>query len=234
MSGAGRKVFAGGRDVTDLTSLAVEAMCDLRHSVKTEVAEWAAEHLGQRDLVTADRESIFSEDDWKACADRGLLGLIVSPTFGGRGQDLITLMLSLEGLGLGCRDNGLVFALASQVLSTQYTIERFGSDEQCRTWLPRLCDGSAIGAFAITEPGSGSNAYAMSTTAEPTADGYVLNGHKAYLTLGPRSDVCVVFAATDPAAGSWGISAFLVPMDLPGVQRGPNRGKDRHAHHTVR
>lgn len=215
----------GGLEREALTELGVAAMVDPAHPIKTETAEWASTELGNRDLVDADRSSTFAADDWATCAERGLLGMLVSPEYGGTGHDLITTLLTLEGLGLGCRDNGLAFALASQMVSTQVAIERFGTEAHKREWLPQLCDGSKLGVFAITEAESGSDAYALEATAVKTHGGYVLNGRKSYLTLGSNSDVAVVFASTDPDAGRWGISAFLVPTATPGVEPLGNREK---------
>jgi alkylation response protein AidB-like acyl-CoA dehydrogenase len=209
-----------------LTELAVEAMLDVDHPLKVETSEWARSALSQRDMVAADRESSFAADDWRACAERGILGLLVDPEFGGRGADLVTALLTLEGLGHGCPDNGLTFGIASQIMSTQVAIERFASDELKHRWLPPLCDGSALGAFAITEPGSGSDVYALETVATRRDDGsYVLNGRKAYLTLGSRADLVVTFASTKPEAGRWGISAFVVPTATDGVELLGNREK---------
>ena len=212
---------------TDAAVLAIaEAMADLDHPVKRETAEWAAAHLAQHDLVEADHDSVFARDDWRACADYGVQSLIVPEEFGGRGADTATMLLTLEGLGYGCADNGLTFALASQIMSTQVALVNFGSDEQRATWLPGLLDGSQFAALAMTEPESGSDAFALTATAERRDDGsYVLNGHKAYLTFGPVADLCITFASTNPDAGSWGVSAFLVPMNAPGVERGELREK---------
>lgn len=215
----------GARDV-DVTALAVEAILDPDHPITTRTAAWAAAELARHDRVEADRESRFAAADWERCAQRGVLGLLVDPELGGQGADLITTLLTLEGLGRGCRDNGLTFAVASQILSTQVAIDRFGTDEQRRRWLPPLCAGEVLGAFAITEPGSGSDAYAMETTATLLDDGtYRLSGRKAHLTLGSRCGVVVTFASTRPDAGRWGLSAFVLPTDLPGVELLGNREK---------
>ncbi len=212
---------------TDAELLAIaRAIAEPDHPVKREVAEWAAASLSRDDRVSADHGSQFAADDWQRCADRGILAMMVPTELGGRGADLATTLLTLEGLGYGCRDNGLAFAIGSQILSTQDTIVRFGSAEQCRQWIPRLVAGDAIGAFAMTEPDSGSDAYNLATSAERRSDGsYVLNGHKAYLTLGSRCDMVIVFASTNPEVGRWGLSTFLVPTDLDGVEQLPNRDK---------
>jgi len=209
----------------ELLSIA-RAMADVDHEAKRSVATWAAAELVDHDRVAADRTSSFAHDDWKRCAERGIQGVRVPTALGGRGADLATTLLTLEGLGYGCRDNGLAFAIGSQILSTQETLVRFGTPEQQETWLPRLISGDALGAFAMTEPDSGSDAYAVATTAERSDDGsYVLDGRKAWITLGSRCDMVIVFASTAPEAGRWGLSAFLVPTDVDGVERLPNREK---------
>lgn len=203
-----------------------EAIADPLHPIKEDTASWAHAELATDDLVERDLASEFSEADWKRCADRGLLAMKVPTEMGGGGASLASTILQLEGLGKGCRDNGLAFALSSQVMSTQETLVRFGSVEQRERWLPSLMDGTALGSFSITEPGAGSDAYAMSATAVQTSDGdYILNAHKAYITLGSRCDMLIVFASTNPAAGRWGLSAFVVPSDLEGFERLENRDK---------
>ena len=106
------------------------AMADLDHPTKVATAQWAQEHLVHDDLIDADAESRFSFDDWRRCAEHGLLAMNVPIEYGGTGDDLADVLLKLEGLGYGCRDNGLGFALASQILSTQLALVRFGTDEQ--------------------------------------------------------------------------------------------------------
>jgi alkylation response protein AidB-like acyl-CoA dehydrogenase len=109
---------------------------NLDHPVKTEVADWARQELATGDRVGADLRSEFAAADWKRCADRGIHGVMVPTELGGAGADLATTLLTLEGLGHGCRDNGLAFAIGSQILSTQETIVRFGSEAQQREWIP--------------------------------------------------------------------------------------------------
>lgn len=202
------------------------AMAQSDHPVKHQTALWAAAELGTRDRIEADLHASFAADDWARCAAQGILGLMVPTEFGGQGADLATTLLTLEGLGLGCRDNGLTYAVSSQILSTQETLVKFGTPEQKHRWLRPMVEGSAIGAFAMTEPETGSDAYNVSTRAEQRADGnYFINGHKAYITFGPVCDMVIVFASTNPGAEAWGLSAFLVPTDLEGVDQLANRDK---------
>ncbi len=203
-----------------------EALLDPDHPTKVDTATWARTHLGQRDHITDDATSAFAVDDWRRCGERGIFGLMVPTELGGAGADLATALLTLEGLGQGCTDNGLTFAAASQMLSTQIALVRFGTPEQQERWLPGLLAGTSTAALAMTEPQTGSDAFALAATAATRDDGsYVLNGHKAYITFGPICDMAIVFASTRPEAGSWGISAFLVETTLDGVVRSDVRGK---------
>lgn len=208
----------------ELLALA-HAMADADHPTKAAVSEWAASTLAQHDRVAADHAARFTPADWQAVADRGVFRVLVPVEHGGSYVDLATAILTLEGLGHGCRDNGLAFAVGSQVLSTQEALVRFGTDAQRERWLTPMLAGEALGAFAMTEPETGSDAYSIGSTALQDGDGYVLNGHKAWITFGSRCDVVIVFASTDPSAGAWGLSAFVVPTDLPGVELVGNRDK---------
>lgn len=210
----------------DAELLAVaRAMADADHPVKADVSAWASVTLAQHDRVQVDLASQFTPADWQAIAERGIFRVLVPAEFGGTYTDLATAVLTLEGLGHGCRDNGLAFAAGSQVLSTQEALVRFGSDAQRERWLTPLLDGRVMGAFAMTEPEYGSDAFSIASTATPDGDGYVLNGHKAYITFGSRCDMVIAFASTDPTAGAWGLSAFVVPTDLAGVELVGNRDK---------
>ena len=195
------------------------------HPVKVAAAQWARENLADPELIERDRECHFWAEGWRRVADRGILGEPVATEYGGSGRDLIHALLTIEGLGLGCHDDGLVFAISSQVLTMQLTLERFGSTEQAGRWLPELVSGRAYGAFCMSEPDSGSDAFSLSTTATPTPDGYRLDGTKAWVTMAPIADVFIVFASTDLDLGRWGISVFLVPADTSGVVVGDNRPK---------
>lgn len=205
--------------------LVVDAMLDDRHPVKMAVAAWARDTLDPGDMIERDRECTFSRAAWSACAAEGLLGALAPVEDGGAGDDLVTATLKLEGFGLGCRDNGLAFALISQILTFQESLARFGNARQRASVLAPACRGEVLGAFAITEPGSGSDTYAMSTRAERTSDGWVLTGEKAHITLAPVADVAIVFAVTNPDAGRWGISAFLVHAGCPGVEFTASKAK---------
>jgi alkylation response protein AidB-like acyl-CoA dehydrogenase len=213
----------------ELAVIAIEAILDDQHPEKQKVADWARTALVDPEFTRREEACEFWREGWNRCADFGIQGMVIPTEFGGHGLDLVTAMLRFEGLGLGCEDGGLTFGLSSQIWTMQMALARFGNDEQKRKYLPGLADGSLIGAFAISEHESGSDAFALSTVAEPTTgpggNGYRLNGTKAWVSLGSVSDVIMLFATTDPALGRWGVTAFLVDAATPGVVMQPNRTK---------
>jgi alkylation response protein AidB-like acyl-CoA dehydrogenase len=188
-------------------------------TLKNAVVEFARRELND-DLIASDRQGEFSRQKWKKCASFGIQGLPIPEEYGGAGVDILSTMLAMEGLGYGCRDNGLVFALNAQLWSVQLPIVTFGTEIQKQTYLPRLCNGELIGAHGMTEPDSGSDAYKLRTLAKRDQNGYVLNGSKTFVTNAPVADLAVVFATLDPAQGLGGITAFLVQNGTPGFSVG--------------
>jgi len=184
-------------------------------ALKAETVEFASTLGGN--LRERDREGTFAREDWRRCGERGILGLCVPESDGGQGQDIARAVITMEGLGHGCRDNGLTLALNAQMWTTQTAIQEFGTAAQRQRYLPRLCAGEWIAAQAMTEPDTGSDVYRLQATARKTEGGYRLNGRKILITLGPVADLYIVFATTDPQLGQWGITAFLVERTTPGL-----------------
>lgn len=170
--------------------------------------------------VERDEEGVFPWDKWKLIQETGILALPFDERWGGLGQDIVTTMYVLEGLGEGCRDGGLSFSVTTSICSTGVPLEQFGTDDQKKRYLPGICSGDVIGAHAVTEAGGGSDAMKMLTRAEKDGDEYVLNGSKTFVSNGPVADVIVVYARTRPDAGALGITAFLVDKDTPGLSVG--------------
>jgi alkylation response protein AidB-like acyl-CoA dehydrogenase len=190
-----------------------------QRQLRDEIIRFSQQELND-DLLQRDADGSFSPESWKKCAQLGIQGLPLPEEYGGGGLDPLSVMVALEALGYGCRDNGLIFSLNAQMWSCEIPILTFGSAEQKERYLPGLCDGSIIGVQAMTEPGSGSDAFAMRSRAVRQNGHYVLNGAKTFITNAPIADVFVVFAKTDPDRGFAGISAFLVDRDAPGISVG--------------
>ena len=172
-------------------------------------------------LLERDKHAEFNLDGWKKLAAFGIHGLPIPVEYGGMGTDALTTVGVLESLGYGCKDNGLVFSVNAHMWTASMPILGFGTEEQKRKYLPRLCSGELIGGNAMTEPGSGSDAFSLKTTAERRGDKYVLNGNKLFVTNGSIGDLILVFATTDRSKGPNGISAFLVEKQFPGITARP-------------
>jgi L-prolyl-PCP dehydrogenase len=176
-----------------------------------------------RDVLSAgagerDKAQSFPRELWQKCGEFGLPGLLVSEEFGGLGLDAVSCAVALEALGYGCRDGGLVFSLCAHLLSCVVPIWKHGSMEQKQKYLPGLCDGTLVGGNATTEPGSGSDAFAMRTRAEKCDGGFKLNGTKMFVSNGPVADVLLVYAVTDAAKGyHGGVTGFLVDTKTAGM-----------------
>jgi len=189
---------------------------------KKEVIQFAQESLND-DLITRDREGIFSRENWKKCADFGILGLSVPSRLGGTDTEVNILksMLAMEGFGYGCQDNGLSLGLNAQMWTVQLPILHFGNEAQHQKYLPDLVNGNKIACHALTEPNAGSDIYSMQMTAKKVEGGYVLNGEKCLITFAPIADLALVFANVYPEKGRWGVTAFLVENDTPGYTARP-------------
>ena len=160
----------------------------------------------------------FPRERWEVIRKTGVIGLTFDPEWGGQGQDALTMTYVLEHLGYGCQDFGLLFGLATQIVSMGIPLQKFGSDELKERYLRKIVDGELITAHAISEPGAGSDAFGMTTTAVPDGDAHVLNGLKTWCTSGPVADLYTVYAKTEPEGGGKpGMTAFIVPRDTPGL-----------------
>ncbi len=161
----------------------------------------------------------FSWEGWKRFGELGYLGLPLPPDQGGSGADLLTTLVAIEALGYRCRDGGLVHALVSQMLCGMQ-IATYGTEEQKRSYLPRISSGEVVCAQALTEPDAGSDVAAIRTRAEKSGSEYVLNGGKAFISNGPIADLVIVYASTGTARKALGgLSCFLVEKGVPGFLR---------------
>lgn len=187
--------------------------------LKKSIFKWS-EALNENYLCK-DKHSEFSFDKWQLIKEMGILALPIDCEYGGLGQDVLTTMLVLQELGRCSQDAGLSFVTASHIVSTEIPLQFFGTPEQKKKYLPSLCAGEIIGAHAITEPDSGSDAFHMRTRAVKKGDRYILNGNKAFTSNGPIADLFIVYARTKKDANVLeGYSAFLVNRSTPGFSTG--------------
>ena len=190
-----------------------------QRALRASIIEFARRELNDG-VVERDKSGTFSREAWQKVAELGLLGLPVPEEYGGAGADATTTIAALEALGYGCTDNGLIFSVNAQMWACATPIVRFGSEEQKQRYLPPLSDGSMIAAHGMSEPGSGSDAFSLSTTARKQDGGYVLDGSKTFVTNAPESDLFVVFGTIDKELGFAGVTAFLVEKGTPGLTVG--------------
>ena len=165
-----------------------------------------------------DREHRFPDEAIDAAREAGLLGLLIPREYGGAGLDALAFAICIEELAQACASTSVIVDVHTSVGSEPILL--FGTEEQKRRWLPPLASGEMLGAFALTEPSSGSDAASLKTSAHRDGGSYVLNGTKVFITTIGRAGLYVVFARTGPDAGAAGVSAFLVPADTPGVRVG--------------
>jgi alkylation response protein AidB-like acyl-CoA dehydrogenase len=183
-----------------------------------EAVRFAREELVESEARGELGREAFWREGHRRCARSGFTGLPVPEEFGGRGQDLPTTVAAMEGLGYGCTDSGLIFAINAALWTVSMPILLFGTEAQKRRYLPGLCDGSLVGANAASESEAGSDIFAMRTRADRRGDRWILNGRKTWITAAPEADLFLGFAATDPSRGVLGISAFLIERDTPGFR----------------
>jgi butyryl-CoA dehydrogenase len=162
-----------------------------------------------------DREAFFPREALAEMGELGLMGILVPEEFGGAEADFISYAVALAEIAGG--DGGTSVTMAVQTV-TETCILAYGNAEQKQRFLPNLASGETLGAFLLTEPHTGSDAGAITCKARKDGNQYVLNGTKQFITTGKNADVAVVFAITDPGAGSRGISAFIMPTDTPGYK----------------
>ena len=184
-----------------------------RASVR-EIAQGVVEPLAEE----VDRDHRFPEEAIAAAASAGLMGVLIPREFGGAGLDALAFALCIEELAQACASTSVIIDVHTSVGSEPILL--FGTDEQKRKWLPRLASGGLLGAFALTEPSSGSDAAALKTSARRQGADYLLNGTKVFITNIGRAGLYIVFARTGPDERAAGISAFIVPAGSPGLRVG--------------
>ncbi len=191
--------------------------------VRDMAREFAEKELRPR-AAEFDRQERIPPDVFEKLAELGLWGLTIPEEYGGAGLGNLALSTVLMEINRACASTGVTLSVHNSLLGAP--LRRFGSDEQKRTWLPKLARGETIGAYCLTEPNSGSDAAALRTTAVRSGDGYVLDGTKVWVTNGGIAGLFVIYARTDPKVSkAKGISAFLVPRETQGLSVGKHEKK---------
>ena len=170
-----------------------------------------------------DRAARFDRELASKVGEIGYLGAPVAEEYGGRGLDYVTYALIVEQVGRA--DSSARTVVSVQTSLVCGSIERWGTEEQKREWLPRLCSGEALGCFALTEPDTGSDAASLRTRATRSDGGWVISGQKMFISLGNYAELALVFAQTDPEKAYRGLACFLVPTSDDGYHAQEIHGK---------
>ena len=181
--------------------------------LRDSVMSFAAEEIAPL-AETTDRDNLFPRQLWPKLGELGLLGVTVEEDYGGAAMGYLEHCVAMEEISRASASVGLSYGAHSNLCVNQ--IRRNGREDQKQRYLPKLISGEHVGALAMSEPGAGSDVVGMRTRAEKKGDRYVLNGSKMWITNGPVAEVLVVYAKTDPAAGSHGITAFLIEKGFKG------------------
>jgi alkylation response protein AidB-like acyl-CoA dehydrogenase len=199
-----------------------EALSDEQRLIQETARDFVDNEVSPR-ARESDRAARFDLELARRLGDMGYLGAPVSEEFGGRGLDYMTYGLIVEEVGRG--DSAMRTVVSVQTSLVCGSIERWGSDEQRRRWLPQLCSGEAFGCFGLTEPDTGSDAASLRTRAEKVDGGWRISGQKMWISLGNVASVALVFAQTDPESKHRGLACFLVPTESEGFSAQEIHGK---------
>ncbi|HHW34642.1 MAG TPA: isovaleryl-CoA dehydrogenase [Paracoccus solventivorans] len=192
------------------------------NALRETVHRWAQDRVAPI-AAQVDRDNVFPADLWREMGDLGLLGITVAEEYGGTGMGYLAHTIAVEEIARASASISLSYGAHSNLCVNQLKLN--GTDEQKRKYLPGLCSGEHVGALAMSEEGAGSDVVGMKLRAEKRNGYYVLNGSKYWITNGPDADVLVVYAKTDPEAGSKGMTAFIVEKGIKGFTQGPHFDK---------
>lgn len=190
--------------------------------IRSNVREFVLQYL-EPAAAEIDANSRQPVEIFEKLGELGMMGISYPAEFGGGGADFITTMIVTEELARACASTGFLHGYSYGLIG--HPILTFGNEEQKKKWMPGLAAGKVVGAFALTEPGAGTDVSAATTTAAKTGNDYILNGTKTFITNAIIADVFVAFAYTDRDAGPKGMSAFLIPKGTPGLGLGQHFDK---------
>ena len=186
------------------------------------LSQFAAQEIAPR-AAEIDRNNDFPNDLWSKLGELGLLGITIPEEYGGSGMGYLAHAIAMEEISRASASVGLSYGAHSNLCLNQIRLN--GTEAQKQQYLPSLCSGEHVGALAMSEPNAGSDVVSMRLRAERQGDDFVLNGNKMWITNGPDANVYVIYARTDPEAGSKGITAFIVERDTLGFSRSPKLDK---------
>lgn len=200
---------------------------DLTLTPEQEMLRQVAREFADKELLPTaahyDEIQQFPYDLWKKMGELGFMGLVIPEKYGGAGADTMSYVVALEEIARGNPALSTVMSVNNSL--TCYGIWRFGTEEQKEKYLVPLAQGQKLGGYALTEPGSGSDAVKMKMTAEYRNGNYYLNGSKMFITNGESGHVYLVFAVSDKTRGSGGITCFIVEKGMPGFKVGKKLDK---------
>ncbi|WP_026104914.1 acyl-CoA dehydrogenase [Halalkalibacterium ligniniphilum] len=195
---------------------------DEQEMMRKMVRDFANEQIAPF-VAEMEENDTFPRDIVKKMGELGLMGIPIPEQYGGAEMDFTSYILAIHELSKVSATVGVILSVHTSVGTNP--ILYFGTDEQKKRLIPKLATGEYLGAFALTEPSSGSDAGSLKMSAKRQGDSYLLNGTKAFITNGGEADTYIVFASTDPSLGTKGISAFIVEKDTPGFQIGKKEKK---------
>ncbi|WP_375419127.1 acyl-CoA dehydrogenase family protein [uncultured Hymenobacter sp.] len=174
-------------------------------------------------VIERDEHQKFPAEQVKKMGELGFMGMMVSPDYGGSGLDTVSYVLAMEEISKVDASCSVIMSVNNSLVC--WGLEKYGTEEQKQKYLPGLCSGEIIGAFALSEPEAGSDATSQRTAAEDKGDHYLLNGTKNWITNGTTASVYLVIAQTNPELKSRGINVLIVDKDTPGFVQGPKENK---------
>lgn len=192
------------------------------NALRDMVHRWAQDRVKPM-AAEIDAKNTFPADLWREMGELGLLGITVDPDYGGAGMGYLAHTVAVEETARASASVSLSYGAHSNLCVNQLKLN--GTDSQKQKYLPRLIDGRHVGALAMSEAGAGSDVVSMKLRAEKRNDRFILNGNKYWITNGPDADTLVVYAKTDPDAGSRGITAFIIEKKMAGFSTSPHFDK---------